>query len=89
MTGRALRFLVTNIRSRPLAAPPHLMVATVPRLVWLQPYSSSLPSRRSLCTSGLLQSSLSDEDEVILLVGTTNNQNRMRYTLFRHYAVLK
>ena len=28
--------------------------------------------------SGWLQNSLSDEDEVILLVGTTNNQSRMR-----------
>ena len=88
MTGRALRFLVTNIKTRPLAASPY-MVATVPRLVWLQPYSSSLPTKRTLCTSGWLQNSLSDEDEVILLVGTTNNKSKMRYWIQVCYAVLK
>ena len=72
MTGRALRLLVTNIRTRPTVA------ATVPRLVWLEPYSSSLASRNTFGTSSWLQNSLSDEEEVILLVGTTNNQSRMR-----------
>ena len=72
MTGRALRLLVTNIRTRPIVA------ATVPRLVWLEPYSSSLATRNTFGTSSWLQNSLSDEEEVILLVGTTNNQSRMR-----------
>ena len=72
MTGRALRLLVTNIRTRPTVA------ATVPRLVWLEPYSSSLATRNTFGTSSWLQNSLSDEEEVILLVGTTNNQSRMR-----------
>ena len=73
MTGRALRLLVTNIRTRPTVA------ATVPRLVWLEPYSSSLATRNTFGTSSWLQNSLSDEEEVILLVGTTNNQSRMRW----------
>merc|ERR1719430_2217798 len=55
------------------------MAATQPRVVWLEPYSSPLAPRNTLSTSSWLQNSLSDEDEVILLVGTTNNQSRMRY----------
>merc|ERR1719365_371259 len=48
-------------------------------MVWHQPTSFSLPIRKPLSTSSWLQNGLSDEDEVILLVGTTNNQSRMRY----------
>ena len=70
MTVRALSFLVSNMRSRPLAP-------TVPRMAWLEPYSSS-PTKRTLCTSLGLRIGLSDEDEVILLVGTTNNKSRIR-----------
>ena len=73
MTGRALSFLVTSMRSIPTAA-----ATRVPRLVLLAPYSSSLDARNTFGTSSWLQNNLSDEEEVILLVGTTNNQSRMR-----------
>ena len=72
MSGRALRLFVTHMRTRPI------MAATQPKLVLLEPYSSPLAPRNTLSTSSWLQNSLSDEDEVILLVGTTNNQSRMR-----------
>ena len=87
MSGRALCILVNNMRPKTLTAGP-LMVSTVPRMVWHQPTSFSLPIRKPLSTSSWLRNGLSDEDEVILLVGTTNNQSRMRYDAqCRYFAV--
>ena len=82
MTSRALQLLATNKWIRPLNATLALPSPSV--LVRLEPYSF-LPARRTLVTSTWLQNSLSDEDEVILLVGTTKNESRMRYkqTQFR------
>ena len=82
MTSRALRLLATNKWIRPLNAT--LALPSTSGLVRLEPYSF-LPARRTLVTSTWLQNSLSDEDEVILLVGTTKNESRMRYkqTQFR------
>jgi len=76
MTSRALRLLATNKWIRPLNAT--LALPSTSGLVRLEPYSF-LPARRTLVTSTWLQNSLSDEDEVILLVGTTKNESRMRY----------
>jgi len=76
MTSRALQLLATNKWIRPLNATLALPSPSV--LVRLEPYSF-LPARRTLVTSTWLQNSLSDEDEVILLVGTTKNESRMRY----------
>ena len=81
MTSRALRLLATKKWIRPLNAT--LALPSTSGLVRLEPYSL-LPAR-TLVTSTWLHNSLLDEDEVILLVGTTKNESRMRYkqTQFR------